>query len=444
MEDSNTKIDDSEKDKTNINIESFIKQIPKKLEINKKIHIVSKILNKTTELRDEEKIIYFLFKIYKNTDINPFTSDIIIDMELNHNKTPYIRIRTDFILPSMYDNRNYFYCLTKEHNFIYDCCELDKLENVLKDIINNGIENFLCCLKENIAVNSFIYYGEYKVNEVYNMNDFLENNKLIKIYRIKQVLEKGKGIEEKYIVLTQLYFLIFKPLEADKTLAKLKFIKTLKNICFNYKKSFSKKLNENTFILYIQDIKTPNGITFEIEFAFIDRSRPPIVKKDDEEEEEENENENEKDKKEKDKNENTANNINNNNNTNDVWDKYYKFEEEIERKQKEINYGKFKLIMESYKPFFEHRSIEENSLSGMIFKNTIMNYEKMFQHCEKVYNYYVGLKDNKKYKKRMDFYIININFFCAELMRFFDLERTNFQFYYDKMRYYLDLNEKNQ
>ena len=99
--------------------------------------------------------------------------------------------------------------------------------------------------------------------------------------------------------------------------------------------------------------------------------------------------------------------------------------------------------MQSYKPFFEHRSIEENNLEGFDFKNTIMDYEKMFQHCEKVYNHYIKLKDAKKYKKRMDFYIININFFCAELMRFFDLEKTNFQFYYNKMRYYLDLNEKN-
>ena len=73
-----------------------------------------------------------------------------------------------------------------------------------------------------------------------------------------------------------------------------------------------------------------------------------------------------------------------------------------------------------------------------------MDYEKMFQYCERMYNYYEEMNDNKKYKKRMDFYMININFMCAELMGFFDIEKANFQLYYDKMKYYLNKNENNQ
>ena len=69
------------------------------------------------------------------------------------------------------------------------------------------------------------------------MNDFLENYKLLKLYRVNQILENGKDIEEKYIVITQLYILIFKPQEKDKSFAQLIFIKNLKNISFNYKKS---------------------------------------------------------------------------------------------------------------------------------------------------------------------------------------------------------------
>ena len=75
--------------------------------------------------------------------------------------------------------------------------------------------------------------------------------------------------------------------------------------------------------------------------------------------------------------------------------------------------------------------------------NKIIEYEKMFQHCEKMYNYYKNKNDKKQYKKRIDYYIINIHFFCAELLAFFDLEKTNFQFYFDKMKYYLNLNEEN-
>ena len=151
----------------------------------------------------------------------------------------------------------------------------------------------------------------------------------------------------------------------------------------------------------------------------------------------------------KKKNQSNNNESNNTNNTIkkeeiDIWDKYYKFEEEIEKKQKEINFNKYKLILESYRPLFNHRSNTDKKDKGMQFKNKIMDYEKMFQHCEKMYNYYEKKNDNKKYKKRMEYYIININFFCAELMGFFDMEKANFKFYFDKMKYYLDLNEKNQ
>jgi len=266
------------------------------------------------------------------------------------------------------------------------------------------------------------------------MNDFLENSKLIKFYRINQIFEKGKEIEERYIIVTQLYILVFKPLEDDKSFAKLIFFKMLKNVSFNYKKTFNKKLNCVCLILYIQDVKTPNGKTYEIEFSFIDRSRPPVIKSDDEEEEEE-------DDREK-KNVNV--NVIKENKEEDPYDKYYLFEEEIEKKQKEINFSKYKLVVENYTALFNHRSSGEKKLKDIDAKNRIMDYEKGFQHCEKMYNYYEGLKDNEKYKKRLEYYIININFFCAELMGFFDLEKTSFQFYFDKMKYYLNLNEKNQ
>ena len=500
MEDNNTDVKNSQnipQDIKNISLDLFIEKISKNLSIKKKIHITGKILNYITEKEDKEKTIYFAFNVFKKTEINPFISDVLIDIEFSQNKIPYARLRSDFILPSMYDNRNFFYCLTNEHDFIYNYKELDKLENVLNEIINKGIENLLFCLKENSEINSFIYYGEYKLRSIYNMNDFLENYKLIKFYRVNQVLDKGKKIDEKYIVVTQLYFLIFKPLENDKTFAELIFLINLKKIIFEYKKSFCQKLNSNTLILYIEDNYTPIGKKYEFEFAFIDRSRPPVVRKyeveDSEEDEvnknkdlnsnnkndekhddkkEDNENKNNKNKinkndnnkqlinenkdikkdiKSNDDNKNNINNIkiiNNNiikNEENDEWDKYYQFEEEIEKKQKEINFKKYKLVIENYKPLFNHRSIEEEKKENeLIYKSIIMDYEKMFNHCEEIYNYYLKKNDNKKYKKRMEYYIVNITFFCAELIRFYDLEKSNYHKYFDKMKYYLNLNEKNQ
>ena len=435
-----------------INIESFIEKIINKFSKNNNFYITGKTLS-YINLKESKGNIIFQIKIYKNTEINPFTSDILIDIEFIPNEVPYARIKSDFTLPSLYDNRNYFYCLSNDHEYIYDPNNLAATENLITDIINTGIENFLLCINENLSINNFIYYGEYELNNIYNINEFLENSKLIKLYRVNQILDKGKEIEEKYIIVTQLYILIFRPQEKDKTFAQLKFMKKLKNVSFNYKKkSFNKKANSNTLILLIQDIKTPNGKTYEIEFSFIDRSRPPVEKHPEEEseesEDEESNKDNNKDNNNDLSNKNNTNNTNNNNKINneviDIWDKYYKFEEEIEKKQKEINFGKYKLVIEKYRPLFSHRSITEKKLKGIAFKNQIMEYEKMFQHCEKLYNHYANMKDNKKYKKRMDYYMVNINFFCAELMGFFDLEKASFKFYFDKMKHYLELNENNQ
>ena len=422
------------------NIELFIENIINKFSDNKKINIEGKTLHYLSENNETSEVINFSFYIYGNTEINPFLLDIIIDLEFVPNKTPYARIRSDFTLPSLYDNRNYYFCLTNENDYIYDPKQLEKIENILNTIINSGIENFLFCIKESLQVNTFIYYGEYKLNSTYNMNDFLENNKLIKLYRINQILEKGKDIEEKYILFTQLYILIFKPNSKDKSYAELIFMKQLKNIIFNYKKNFNKKLNRHTFMFYIQDIKTPNGKTYEMEFELIDRSRPSAIVEEELKVKEDIINEN------KNLNDNESNNTNNitKKGENDIWDKYIQFEEEIEKKQKEINFNKYKLILESYRPLFNHRSNIDKKEKGIQNKNKIMDYEKMFKYCEKMYNYYEKMNDNKNYKKRMEYYIININFFCAELMGFYDMEKASFKFYFDKMKYYLNLNEKHQ
>ena len=454
MEDNNNNLSiiTPAKKKKKFNISLFIEKISKNLSIDKKIKITGKILHYLSNLSQEknenyEKNINFTFYIFKETEINPFTSDIIIDLELIPDEIPYARIRSDFTLPSLYDNRNFYYCLTNEHEFIYNPEEIDALEKLLSEISKTGIENFLYCIKDNSHISTFIFYGEYKLQYTYNMNDFLENSKLIKFYRINQIFDKGKEIEERYIIVTQLYILIFKPLDDDKSFAKLIFFKTLKNVSFNYKKTFNKKLNCACLILYIQDVKTPNGKTYEIEFSLIDRSRPPVVKSDDEEEEEEDDKETKGEKEEEDDKETKGkkeDNVIKENKEEDPYDKYYLFEEEIEKKQKEINFSKYKLVVENYTALFNHRSSGEKKLKDIDAKNRIMDYEKGFQHCEKMYNYYDGLKDNEKYKKRLNYYIININFFCAELMGFFDLEKTSFQFYFDKMKYYLNLNEKNQ
>jgi len=455
MEDNkeNQKINEPKSNK--INIDEFLLKVSSKLSITDKISVRGKILNYLSDNDSKIEIINFKFNIYEGTEINPFDTNILIDIELTPNKTPYAYIRTDFSLPSLYDNRNIFYCLSNEHKYIYDPNNLELLETIIEEITNKGIENFLYCIMENMLIKTFIFYGEYELHSIYCMNNFLENSNVNKFYRVNQVSEKGKVVDERYIILTQLYILIFKPQESDRSFAELIFLKKFRNVIFNYKKSFSKLLNKETLILYIQDIKTPNGLTYEMEFGFIDRSRPPVeIMEDEFEEEEDDENEaqgaNKKDKTEDVKNQKDFNSNNyikiqeiQKDESNNDWEKIHKFQEDLEKKQKEINYANYKLIIESYRPLFNHRSNDEKKLKGIDLKNKIIEYEKMFQHCEKMYNYYKNKNDKKQYKKRIDYYIINIHFFCAELLAFFDLEKTNFQFYFDKMKYYLNLNEEN-
>ena len=207
-------------------IESFLEKISNNLTKKKKIEIYGKILNYNINEKDNDgTIINFTFYIFKKTSINPFENEIIIDIELIPNKIPYARIKTDFIIPSLYDNRNFYYCLTNEHEYLYNPNNLIELEDILKNVTNLGIENFLISIKENTEIKSFIFYGEYELNSIYNINDFLENSKLLKFYRINQIIENEKRIEEKYLILTQLQILIFKPQEKDKTYAELIFKK---------------------------------------------------------------------------------------------------------------------------------------------------------------------------------------------------------------------------
>ena len=61
-------------------------------------------------------------------------------------------------------------------------------------------------------------------------------------------------IEEKYIILTDLYFLIFIPQENNKSFAKLIFKELLRDINFIHKKIFNKKIKRNTLKLILQEL----------------------------------------------------------------------------------------------------------------------------------------------------------------------------------------------
>lgn len=69
-----------------------------------------------------------------------------------------------------------------------------------------------------------MYYGDYKIDEIYDVNDFLANTDL-DFYKIRQATTKGKKsfFTDRYIILTDVYFLLFDPVPGNRHLAKLLF-----------------------------------------------------------------------------------------------------------------------------------------------------------------------------------------------------------------------------
>ena len=422
----NSSESDSSVDNKENDIEIFIEKISVNLSILYKLYISGKILY---YLSIEGHIIYFIIEICKDTDINPFDGNFIIDLQFIPKKKPLIKFRKDCFIPSLCDNRNFFDCFVKS-DFVYDD-NLDKVEKIMEEIIHFGIKNFLFCLKENIDYNTFIYYGDYELKEIYNINDFLQNLELIKFYRVNHVY--NSEIEEKYFIITQLYFLIFTPKQDDKSFVELIFKEKLRDININIKIIHNNKLKRDTLLLIFEEINTPIDNTYEIEFFFTDRSCPVNT---DEIYQEEIGNNNE------------INIINNEPQSEEkiFMEKYDKLKTDINTKQKEINLSKYISVISTYKPLFKSKNNEVKKLSEIELKNKIIDYEKLFQFCEKNFNHYNNLddKEKEKFKERIQFYLIVINFLAAELMAFYDKEKTNFNFYYNKIKSILNENEKNQ
>lgn len=77
---------------------------------------------------------------------------------------------------------------------------------------------------ENELNNILVYYGDYKIDNLYEINDFLVNNDIY-FYKLQQVFPSGKKqiIRDRYIILTDVYFLLFDPVKDNKNLGKLLF-----------------------------------------------------------------------------------------------------------------------------------------------------------------------------------------------------------------------------
>ena len=81
-------------------------------------------------------------------------------------------------------------------------------------------------VSENCLLETLVYYGDYHIDKVYNVNEFLLNDE-INFFRCFQYFANKKNLvktkKDRYIILTDVYFLLFDPIEDKKNLAKLLF-----------------------------------------------------------------------------------------------------------------------------------------------------------------------------------------------------------------------------
>ena len=338
---------------------------------NKYISIKGKLLHYLSS-----PTLYYYVKVYKNTNINPFDKEILFCFEFIDNEIPYVTILTDFIEPTLNDNRNYYRCLTKNHNYKFYLDKKNSSRNILKSMVN-GIKNFLYYLKESININYFVYFGEYEFKHIYQINDFLSKNN-IRFYRIYVL--KNNLQTEIYIMITKLYFMIYQPLANDRSLMKLIFIIELNEINFNYDKN-----DENhSLILDLTNTKFKSNL----EFVLIDRKH--IVSK-----------ENKLFDKEK----------------NDIDYEYSKLIKVWFTLQNDnLNiFKKYIGILNNYRIIFdEYRDRLEIIIGKYV---NIEEYEKLIDFYEKILNYY-ETKETKKTEdnERVHEIISNLIYICSELV----------------------------
>jgi len=245
-----------EKENKNIkeeDINILIKKLEEKFTIEDTLRIsFKKLISK--------KLLYCSLRYDKYTTFNPYDNDICFSISLE-DKPPYkiinIKCLSNFRIPSLCDNRNLHKAIMKvkpkkinsnekEENNINekDNKEKDQDKDNEKENLNkinvidandddwndiyslekviNLIPEFIKLLRINDENKNFykLGSGEYDIDETYEINDFLiswRNN----FYRGKQIMDNKEY--NRYIIITDIYFILLNPLEVFKNKGKLIF-----------------------------------------------------------------------------------------------------------------------------------------------------------------------------------------------------------------------------
>ena len=210
---------------------------------------------------ENDKYLYIIIRLIRNTEYNPYQNDIYFSITLNDKfpeSLPIVKCLTNFSFPNLYDNSD----LYKNIILFRITDNIIKKEDpflILEDIIL-GLKPFLEEIKKNEEKNKFVYYGDYILDEIYDINDFFSSQKN-EFFRANQIMKENKI--KKYIILNDVYFLLFDPVPDVFNYAKLIFfcdIMILNNINENN--------NEKKIYLEIKDEKNNKNGNIKLCFEF--------------------------------------------------------------------------------------------------------------------------------------------------------------------------------
>ena len=232
----------------------IINQLTSKYSIDQK-------LIPTYRFIENDKYLYIIIRLIRNTEYNPYQNDIYFSITLNDKfpeSLPIVKCLTNFSFPNLYDNSD----LYKNIILFRITDNIIKKEDpflILEDIIL-GLKPFLEEIKKNEEKNKFVYYGDYILDEIYDINDFFSSQKN-EFFRANQIMKENKI--KKYIILNDVYFLLFDPVPDVFNYAKLIFfcdIMILNNINENN--------NEKKIYLEIKDEKNNKNDNIKLCFEF--------------------------------------------------------------------------------------------------------------------------------------------------------------------------------
>ena len=191
-------------------------------------------------------ILIYLF-YFPKTKINLFYEKITFLVVLDEQiKNPEVKCLTNFMFPTIYDNKNFFELLVNKNEYIFD--EIyQQIIPIIQEVLLK-IPILINYLFFNIQIRTLIEYGKYDEGKNYELNDFMQNDYL-KYFNVIQLINNNIK-ENRYLIITDTNLLILKPNEKIKNKGKLIHSYNLYYDLKSFdKKNLHKKINKEFIIL---------------------------------------------------------------------------------------------------------------------------------------------------------------------------------------------------